>query len=157
MQVIPTVSATLVTTFQLVSTALTVTLYPAPAVCAVAVPILPLTVPGAAVSPGVSNCSRANPAGLTTTLADVAPVRPALLKSIVMVVATLCDRLVKASTPLTDVRVVAPCKAPLPAFRLAVTTVPLSLLRKLPNWSSIRIFGCWAKAAPAVPVAEGCV
>ncbi len=53
-------------------------------------------------------------------------------------------------------KLVVPCKAPLPAFRLAVTVVPLSLLRKLPNWSSIRTFGCWAKAAPAVAVAEGC-
>ena len=33
----------------------------------------------------------------------------------------------------------------------------LPLLRKLPNWSSIRICGCGAKAAPAVAVAGGCV
>src|SRR6266852_3411052 len=40
---------------------------------------------------------------------------------------------------------------------LAVTTVLLSPARRLPNWSSIRITGCGAKAAPAVAVGEGCV
>ena len=61
------------------------------------------------------------------------------------------------TTPLTAVRLVVPCNVPLPALRAAVTTVVLSLLRRLPNWSSIRITGCWAKATPAVAVAEGWV
>src|SRR2546429_594906 len=39
------------TTFQVASTAFTVTVTAAPAVCAVGAPVLPLTVPGAAVSP----------------------------------------------------------------------------------------------------------
>ena len=47
-----TVSVTLVTMFQLASTALTVTLKAVPAVCAEGEPVLPLAVPGAAVSPG---------------------------------------------------------------------------------------------------------
>src|SRR5439155_23044473 len=51
---------------------------------------------------------------------------------------------------------VAPCKVPLPARRLAVTTV-LSLLRRFPNWSSIRITGCGAKATPARAVHDRCV
>src|SRR5437870_4743655 len=55
----PTVSV-LLTTFQFASTALTVTLNAAPAVCAVGVPVLPLAVPGAAVSPGIRICSFAN-------------------------------------------------------------------------------------------------
>src|SRR5436190_870308 len=50
----PTVSVTLVRRFQLASTALTVTLKAEPAVCALAVPVLPLLVPGAAVSPGTN-------------------------------------------------------------------------------------------------------
>src|SRR5437667_378854 len=74
-----------------------------------------------------------------------------------MLVATLCERLVKVTTPLTAVRFVVPCKAPLPPRRLAATTVVLSLLRRFPNWSSIRITGCGAKAAPAVAVLAGCV
>ncbi len=75
----------------------------------------------------------------------------------VMLVATLCARSVKVTTPLTAVRLVVPCKVPLPALRAAVTTVVLSLLRRLPNWSSIRMTGCCEKATPAVAVEEGCV
>src|SRR5437899_10489652 len=47
------------TTFQLASTALTVTVKAVPAVCADGVPVLPATLPGEAVSPGVSSCSLA--------------------------------------------------------------------------------------------------
>src|SRR6266481_3518086 len=59
LEVIPTVWFVL-TTFQLASTALTVTLKAVPAVRAVGVPVLPVEVPGAAVSPGTSNCSFTN-------------------------------------------------------------------------------------------------
>src|SRR5437667_2333477 len=96
-------------------------------------------------------------AGLTATLAEVAPAKPALAKSIVMLVATVWERLVKVTRPLTAVMLVAPWRVPLPALRVAVKTVVLSLLRKLPYWSSIRIAGCWAKAIPAVAVADGWV
>src|SRR5438034_4204889 len=51
-EVILTVSVGVLTGFQLASTALTVTLKDVPAVCGVGVPVLPLPVPGAAVSPG---------------------------------------------------------------------------------------------------------
>src|SRR5260370_23683232 len=54
-----TVSVAL-TGFQLASTALTVTVNNVPAVWAVGVPLLPVLVPGAAVSPGVRICSLAN-------------------------------------------------------------------------------------------------
>ena len=64
-EVMPTVSLTVVTTFQFASTALTVTLKAVPAVSAVGVPVLPLEVPGAAVSPGTSNCNFANEATFT--------------------------------------------------------------------------------------------
>ena len=53
------------TRFQLTSTALTVTLKSMPAVRAVVVPVLPLMVPGAAVSPGASNCNFTNKPALT--------------------------------------------------------------------------------------------
>src|SRR5436190_5780197 len=53
------------TRFQLASTALTVTLNAVPAVRAVGEPVLPVAVPGAAVSPGISNCNFANEAALT--------------------------------------------------------------------------------------------
>ena len=53
------------TTFQLASTAFTVTLNGAPAVCALGVPVLPVAVPGAAVSPGTRSCSFAKAPALT--------------------------------------------------------------------------------------------
>src|SRR5258708_9517032 len=52
---------------------------------------------------------------------------------------------------------VVPCKVPLPRLRVAVTTVLLSVARRLPNWSSTRTIGWGAKAAPAVAVGEGWV
>ena len=58
--VIPTVSVTELTMFQFASTAFTTRLKPVPAVWANGVPVLPIAVPGAAVSPGASNCSLAN-------------------------------------------------------------------------------------------------
>ena len=94
---------------------------------------------------------------MTAIALEVALLRLPLVKAIVMLVATVCDRLVKLTRPATAVRLVAPCKLPLPALRAARTTVLLSLLRRLPNWSSILITGCCAKAIPAVAVEEGCV
>ena len=63
--VIPTVSPALLTRFQFASTALTVTLNAVPATWAEGVPALPLAVPGAAVSPGVSTCIFTKAPGLT--------------------------------------------------------------------------------------------
>jgi hypothetical protein len=62
--VMPTVWV-LLTRFQLASTARTVTLKAVPALCALGVPVLPVAVPGAAVSPGTSSCSLAKAAALT--------------------------------------------------------------------------------------------
>src|SRR5437016_4032517 len=96
-------------------------------------------------------------AGLTTTLPEVAVVKPVAVKLMVMVLATVWKRLLKVTMPLTAVAVVVPCKVPAPAFRVAVTTVELSELLRLPNWSSTRITGCGAKTTPAAAVADGCV
>src|SRR5437899_2270286 len=70
-EVMATVSLVL-TTFQLASTALTVTVKAVPAACGEGVPVLPLAVPGAAVSPGAKICNLANAPALTTTLLEVA-------------------------------------------------------------------------------------
>src|SRR6266699_3349482 len=96
-------------------------------------------------------------AGLTAILAEVvpAPGRPGLAKSILMLVATKWERLVKLTNPLTALSAVLPCKTPLPPLRLAVTTVVLSPARRLPKLSSTRMTGCWAKITPAVAVADG--
>src|SRR5437016_3035344 len=61
-EVIPTVCVELMT-FQFASTAFTVTMNAVPAVWAFGVPVLPLPVPGAAVSPGTKSCSFTNVPG----------------------------------------------------------------------------------------------
>ena len=63
----PTVGFADVTRFQLSSTALTVIDTVLPAVTAVGVPVFPVTVPGAAVSPGSSTCSFVAAPALTVT------------------------------------------------------------------------------------------
>ena len=85
----PTVSVMVLTVFQNASAALTVTLKAVPAVRAVGVPVLPVTLPGTALSPGTSSCSLVNAAGLTTMLPEVALVKPLAVKLMVIVVATL--------------------------------------------------------------------
>jgi len=47
-------------------------------------------------------------------------------------VGDVVERLAKVATPLTAVALNAPCRVPLPALRATVTTVELSLLRRLP-------------------------
>src|SRR5436190_7089777 len=96
-------------------------------------------------------------AGLTAIVLELLPLKPEALKASVMLVATLWERLVKVTRPLTAVRLVVPCKVPLPALRVAVTTVVLLFVSRLPAASSTRITGCWAKVTPAVAVDEGCV
>src|SRR5438034_987996 len=153
----PTASVMVFTTFQKLSTALTVMLKAVPALREVGAPVLPVAVPGAAISPGTNSWSFAKAAGLTTMLPEVAPLRPLAVKLRFMVVVRLWDRFANVTTPLTAVAVKVPCKVPLPALRATVTTVLLSPERRLPNASSMRTTGCCAKAAPAVAVLEGWV
>src|SRR5205814_1885497 len=74
--VMPTLSPTVLTTFQFASTALTVTLNAVPAVAAFGVPVLPVEVPGAAVSPGARICNLVNAPTLTGIDALVLAVIP---------------------------------------------------------------------------------
>ena len=101
--------------------------------------------------------SRLAAAGLTVTLDEVALTKLPLVNWIVMLVATRCDKFVKVAKPLRAVAVTVPCNVPAPAARVAVTTVPLSELIKLPKVSSTRTTGCWAKTTPAVAALEGWV
>src|SRR5664279_2386019 len=82
LEVMPTVSVE-VTGFQFASTALTITLKLPPAVCALGVPVLPVAVPGAAVSPGRRICSFEKAAALMV----VAGLVLAVIKPLVMSVA----------------------------------------------------------------------
>src|SRR5882672_6324974 len=83
----PIESLTVLTRFQKASTALTVTPKLTPASWALGVPVLPLALPGAALSPGTSNCNWAKAAGLTTMLAEAALVIPLLDNLRLMVLA----------------------------------------------------------------------
>ena len=58
---------------------------------------------------------------------------------------------------LSAVALSVPCKVPLPALRAAVTTVLLSVLRRLPKVSWMRRTGCRANGTPAMAVLEGWV
>src|SRR2546430_1020159 len=72
--VMPTVSVTVLTTFQFASTAFTVTLNAVPAVCALGAPLLPVAVPGAEVSPGARTWSFENAPALTGIAGLLLPV-----------------------------------------------------------------------------------
>ena len=90
--VIPTVSVTFVSKFQLASTARTVTVNAVPTVCAVGAPVLPVGVPDAAVSPGSNTCNWLYTSGLTATTLEIAEANAPLVKTIVMFVAIGCAR-----------------------------------------------------------------
>src|SRR5438132_1529009 len=74
------------TRFQFASTALTVTLNELPAVCALGVPVLPVALPGSAVSPGISSCSFANVPTLTVVDGLVLAVLVPSLESVAVTV-----------------------------------------------------------------------
>src|SRR5204862_3362015 len=66
-----TVSLTVLTRFHWASTALIVTGKPVPTIWGLGVPVLPFGVPGAALSPGTSNCNFVKGGELATMLAVV--------------------------------------------------------------------------------------
>ena len=75
LDVIAIVWLTVLTRFQLASTALTVTLTAVPTICVVGVPVLPVEVPGAAVSPGIDTCNLLAVPALTVVPDPVLAVR----------------------------------------------------------------------------------
>src|SRR5206468_11356219 len=84
---IPTVSLTLVTRFQLASTALMLMLKGVPAVRAVGVPLFPVPVAAAAASPGTSSSNLAKAPALTVIDGLVLGVLPPSLRSVAVTVA----------------------------------------------------------------------
>ena len=88
-------------------------------------------------------------------LVELVLVKLPLVKPMVMLVATLWNKLMKVARPPAAVAESVPCSAPPPALRAAVTTVLLSEVIKLPEASSMRMTGCVWKATPAVAVEEG--
>ena len=120
LEVIPTLSVIVFTRFQFVSTALTVTLKPVKADCALGVPLLPEVLPGAAVSPGASTCNFTNAPAFTVTLPLVFAVNvpAASVAVIVRVPAPLKVKLDKVFVPATNV--MFPAAAPLSSAILAL-------------------------------------
>src|SRR5256885_932536 len=86
-EVMPAVSVMVDTRFQLASTALTVTLNAAPAACAVGAPVLPVAVPGVAVSPGTNICIFANAPAFTLIEGLVLAVLVPSVPSVAVIVA----------------------------------------------------------------------
>src|SRR5436309_13643656 len=86
LELIPALAVTELTRFQFASTALTVTLKAVPAVRAVGVPLLPLTLPGAAASPGTKNCNLVNAVALTEIAGLVLAVLLTSLRSVAVTV-----------------------------------------------------------------------
>src|SRR5438552_15296848 len=85
LELMPFTSVPVLTGVQNASTALTVTLKGWPAVRAVGVPVLPLAVPGAGVSPGTRSCNFVKAPGPTAMLPEVTLVAPAAVKLMVIV------------------------------------------------------------------------
>src|SRR6266404_1437900 len=104
LDVMLTVSPIALTTFQFASTALIVTLNGPPTFCPIGVPLLPVAVPGPAVSPGTSNCSFVNAPGLTAIDALVLLAIPACVTSAAVTVAlpTVLSVALKLFVPFTS-------------------------------------------------------
>src|SRR5664279_3319279 len=115
----PTLSMTVLTRFQFASTALTVTLKALPAVCADGLPVLPLAVPGAAVSPGNSSCSLVKAPALIVVAGLVLAVMPPLVWSVAV---TVDDPAVLR----TNANVVAPATSAAGAGGTALVSLVLS-------------------------------
>jgi hypothetical protein len=89
--------------------------------------IAPRATPGVAVADGASGSSTCWRPLIDDMLSEVAAVRPLAVKLSEMVLSRLWDRFANVTTPLTAVAVKVPCSVPLPALRVTVTTVLLSL------------------------------
>src|SRR6266581_8677542 len=146
--------------FHEASTALTVTLKVAQALCAVGAPVLPVLVPGAAVSPGASNCKPANAPAFTVTFALVLLVSvPAASPAVsVRVPAVLNVRLDNVAVPAT--RVIFPAVPPLSsaiaalASELVIVTSGVALLTTFQLASTALTTMPLAMAVPAVCVLD---
>src|SRR5947207_836153 len=159
LEVIPAVSITALTTFQLASTALTAIplAIAVPAVCAVgAAAVLPVAVPGAATSPGNRICSFVTAPAFTVTLALVLAVNvpPASVAVTVRVPTVLKVKLERARVPATNVRfpAVAPLSSAIVALasELVIVTLVVAVLTTFQLASTALTTIPLAIAVPAV-------
>src|SRR5207247_1310113 len=112
LELIATVSLVL-TRFQLASTDLTVTLNAVPAVCPDGVPVLPVAVPGAAVSPGTKSCNFASAPTLTVIEGLVLAVLLPSSRSVAVTVAlpAVLSVTLNVLAPLTSAALAGPALA----------------------------------------------
>ena len=157
LEVIPTVSVTPLKGFQLLSTALTVAMKLMPTFSAVGVPVLPVLVPGAAVSPGTSNCSFTNApvlmliAGLVfagiaewvRSLAVIVAV-PAVLSVILKLRVPSVSALESGSVAFTSLEAMATVSFVLTTFQFASTAFTVTV-KAVPAVCAV--------GAPVLPVA----
>src|SRR2546427_6133230 len=87
---------------------------------------VPKTDPAVALPGCVAKTRALAVAALTEMVEEVVLVRLPLVNRIVILVATLCERLLNVATPSEAVAVTVPCKGPLPALRAGVAPVELS-------------------------------
>src|ERR1051325_9809929 len=120
LEVIATVSLVL-TTFQFASTALTVMVNAVPAVCAVGVPVLPVGVPGAAISPGTNTCNFVNPPALTGIEGLMFAVLVPSLTSVAVTVKLPVVLSVTLKTPLPEARAELPGRPALASLEVMPT------------------------------------
>src|SRR5439155_15425722 len=139
-EVTATGSVAVFTRFQLASTARTVTLNGEPAVCEVGVPVLPLALPGDAVSPGVNSCSLANAPAPTlidglvfTAMAEcvtfeaVTVALPAVFKVTLMLFVPLTSAALAGNAAFTSLEVIAIVSLVEIRFQLASTAFTVTL------------------------------
>ncbi len=146
--VIPIMSGIVLTTFQLASTALTVTLKLVKALWAPGVPVLPVALPGAAVSPGTSNCSLVNAPGFTVKDGLVLALTPTCVLSEPVTVALPAVFAVRLKVLLPLTRAALAGKVAFESLEVIVT-VSLVLIRFQLASTALTVT---VKAAPAVSV-----
>ena len=139
-EVTATVSVAVFTWFQLASTALTLTLNGVPAFCEPGVPVLPVVLPGDAVSPGAKSCSLANDPGLTVmeglvfnaivecvTLDAVTVALPAVLRVTLKLFVPLTSAALAGKDAFTSLERIANVSLVLMRFQLASTAFTVTL------------------------------
>src|SRR5262249_19081870 len=111
------------TRFQAASTARTVTVNGAPAVRAVGVPVLPVVVPGAVVSPGTSNCNCVNAPALTVIFGLVFAVSVPLGSLAVIVRVPTVRNVKDDNVRVPETKVMLPAVPPLSSATIALGSV----------------------------------
>src|SRR5438552_37462 len=154
---IPTVSVTVLTAFQLASTALTVTVKALPAACAAGVPVFPMALPGAAVSPGARICSLVNGPELTITEGLVLAVIPVCVTSEAATVALPAVFSVKLKLPVPLTRAALAGKTALESLEVIATVSFVPITFQLASTALMVTVNMapaiWGMGVPIFPVA----